>query len=462
MEAIYIIKKEADMSTNPMTNFATRTRTASLLVHATFLPFLAVIVCSTIGSFTATKSHGLVTRLIHHDSVLSPFYNASASTADRATRAVESSIARLAYLKAASEGFPDDIRSAVVAADNGEPPIPQLLMMDTGSSLLWVRCYPCTFPCFSDKTIFDPSQSSTYIPLPCNSIYCIPSVGQCDSSANQCMFENNYVDTTYSRGNYATEKLTFVTSDEGIVEVRSIVFGCAQASHERHHQSNGILGLGSNIVSLPIQTGSMFSYCLGNISDPHYSYNQLILGKGARLHGDSTPLDVYNDLYYLSLEGISVGNKRLDIDPKTFERTQTGYGGVIIDSGSTWSFLVRRAFEPLRSEVKNLIGGKLKRHRFMDQPDWLCYKGIVTQDLVGFPVVILHFSGGADLELGIENIFHDRGEDRFCMAVDLADEKTPRGINLLGIAIQKYLNLGFDLSAGKLYFERIDCQLLED
>ncbi|KAK3012685.1 hypothetical protein RJ639_008897 [Escallonia herrerae] len=62
-------------------------------------------------------------------------------------------------------------------------------------------------------------------------------------------------------------------------------------------------------------------------------------GKGARLHGDSMPLDVYNDFYYLSFEGISVGNKRLDIDPKTFERTQTGYGGVIIDSGAMWSFL---------------------------------------------------------------------------------------------------------------------------
>ncbi|KAK2970511.1 hypothetical protein RJ640_001716 [Escallonia rubra] len=446
--------------------------TASLLVHATFLPFLASIVCSTIGSSTATKSHGLVTKLIHYDSILSPFHNAKASTSDRAIRAVENSIARLAYLKAVSESSSSDIRGDVIAGDYGrifyvnisigEPAIPQLVMMDTGSSLLWVRCFPCTFPCFSDKPIFDPSKSSTYSPLPCNSSYCVASTGHCDSSKNRCSYEIHYIDTANSRGYYALEKLTFVTSDEGTTEVRNVVFGCAQAINEPAEQSSGILGLGAKKLSLAIRLDSMFSYCIGNISDPRYTHNRLILGKGAILQGYSTPLEVHRGLYFLSLEGISVGNKKLPIPPVIFQRDQMGNGGVIIDSGATWSYLVRPAFEPLKKEVENLIGGKLKPFRYGDHPDWLCYIGIVTQDLIGFPVVTLHFSGEADLELDIENVFHSTEDRKFCMAVDVVDGKEPGVSSVIGVAAQQYLNVGYDLSAGMLYFERIDCELLED
>ncbi|KAK3012684.1 hypothetical protein RJ639_008896 [Escallonia herrerae] len=258
MEAIYNEGrakqlKEASKSINPIANFATRMETASLLVHATFIPFLASIVCSTIGSSTATKPYGLVTKLIHYDSILSPFHNAKASTSDRAIRAVENSIARLAYLKAASESSSNDIRGDVIAAN--------------------------------------------------------------------------------SRGYYALEKLTFVTPDEGTIEVRNVVFGCAQAIYEPFEQSSGILGLGSKKLSLAIRMDFMFFYCIGNISDPRYTHNQLILRKGAVLQGYSTPLEVHKDLYHLSLEGISVGIKRLPIPPVIFQRDQKGNGGVIIDSG---------------------------------------------------------------------------------------------------------------------------------
>ncbi|KAK3037997.1 hypothetical protein RJ639_029948 [Escallonia herrerae] len=342
----------------------------------------------------------------------------------------------------------------------GEPPVPQLVAMDTASSLLWVHCFPCN-DCTSDNPIFDPLKSSTYTPLSCDSPSCALLGGDCDHTRNECTYMIQYADSRNSTGNYGLEKLMFETPDEGTTRVSDVVFGCGHGSYLQMQQSSGVLGLGGKTTSLATRLGSRFSYCIGNISDPHYVNNQLSLGE-AVIQGYSTPLNVYNNFYHLTLQGISVGTKRLGIDPRIFRRTQAGRGGVIIDSGSSWSYLVRTAFEPLRSEVRKLVDRNLKRLRIGDHPEWLCYKGVVTQDLVGFPWVTFHFARGADLVLDVENMFHTVGNRRFCMVVDLADGFIPRDMSLLGVYAQQYLNVGYDLSTRTLSFKRVDCQFLED
>ncbi|KAK3028575.1 hypothetical protein RJ639_039266 [Escallonia herrerae] len=238
-------------------------------------------------------------------------------------------MACLAYLKAATTvKSPDDIRGEIITDARGvvflvnmsigEPPIPQLLVLDTASRVLWVHCSPCT-GCQRD-TLFDPSKSST----------------------------------SYIAGNIVTEKLTFVTSDEGSVDVPNIVFGCGHEFQNPYPSNQG--------------------------------------------EGNSTPLEIYNGCYDLTLDDISFGDKQLGIDPKVFQRSLVG-GGAMIDSGTTLTFLARGAFEPLRSEVENIIAGSLRRVRVTGNPDWLCYKGIAARDLEGFPVVTFHFGGGAVLAL---------------------------------------------------------------
>ncbi|CAN1166774.1 Probable aspartic protease At2g35615 [Linum perenne] len=125
-----------------------------------------------------THSHGfkIKTRLIHRDSVHYPLYNASLTIEDRAERTVQSCLARLAYLS--SKNTPSGIEAPLVLPTKfnvfyvnfsiGQPPVPQIAIMDTGSDVTWVKCLPCN-PCkpIPGATLFDPLKSKTYRPRPC-------------------------------------------------------------------------------------------------------------------------------------------------------------------------------------------------------------------------------------------------------------------------------------------------------
>jgi hypothetical protein len=54
-----------------------------------------------------------------------------------------------------------------------------VLVVDTGSDLVWVQCKPCTSPygCYKEADpLFDPSASSSYTPVPCsNDRICDPT-----------------------------------------------------------------------------------------------------------------------------------------------------------------------------------------------------------------------------------------------------------------------------------------------
>lgn len=88
----------------------------------------------------------------------------------------------------------------------------------------------------------------------------------------------------------------------------------------------------------------------------------------------------------------------------------------------------------------------------------LCYKGRVSQDLIGFPVVTLHFDEGADLVLDAEAMFEQNDEAKFCMAV------LPAGLQdltVIGIRAQQHYNVAYDLTDMRLYFQRMDCEVLD-
>jgi saccharopepsin len=59
----------------------------------------------------------------------------------------------------------------------GTPPQKFVMIVDSGSDLVWVQCLPCNAPhvCFpSPNPYFDPSASSSYAAVPCNSSQCDP------------------------------------------------------------------------------------------------------------------------------------------------------------------------------------------------------------------------------------------------------------------------------------------------
>ncbi|XP_030475190.1 aspartic proteinase nepenthesin-2-like [Syzygium oleosum] len=333
-----------------------------------------------------------------------------------------------------------------------------LAVMDTGSNLLWVHCIPCPNCAQASIRIYNPSTSSTYTNVSCRSEYCEAlRQSSCDQREN-CKYELHYEGAAPTEGMLATESFIFDTSDDGLLTVPNVVFGCSHESNEKPDAVMGVLGLNNNKVSLATQLGNKFSYCVGRIKDPSYEYNQLILGEGAILEGDSTPLEIYNGYYYVTLEGISLGGAMLDIPKNTFQRTDSGKGGVMIDSGGEFSFLVQRAYEELAAAVMNMID-----LRFWFKPELhfsqLCFEGNVTKEIKGFPSVTFHFSGGAELGLEAESLFSQSTPTSFCMTILQADYEQP---GVIGVGAQQYHNVGYDISGKKLYLRRMDCELLDE
>ena len=420
---------------------------------------------------STAKPHRLFTKLIHHRSVLHPHYNQNETPQDRMELDIQHSIARLAYLHARIEGslvsgdyrtnLSPSLSSRTIMAklSIGQPPIPQLVIMDTASDIFWIMCMPCSNCAHHSGPLFDPSKSSTYTPLcriPCGFTGC-----NCHP-LDRLTFNITYADHSFSSGTLGHDMLVFETSDEGTTQVPDIEFGCG---HNIVYNSdpgyNGILGLNNAPLSLASQIGQKFSYCIGNLADRNYNYNQLIFGEGADLEGDSTSFQVLHGMYYITIVGISVGEKRLDIDPATFEIKENGTGGVILDTGSTLTYLVDDVYKLLYKEVRNLLGRSFREIRFENIPWLACYLGTVSRDLVGFPVVTFHFAQGADLALDTGSFFEQVRDDTFCMAVGpISETGISSKSSVIGLLAQQSYNVGYDLVNQFIYFQRIDCELL--
>lgn len=380
---------------------------------------------------------------------------------------IKNSIERVAYLQARINGslvledyhanlYPAASHTSILAKFSiGHPPIPQLLVMDTASYLLWVMCMPCSNCVPHPGQIFDPLKSSTYDPL------CISP--NCDYySQDQLQFNVTYADNTIVSGNRARERLVFETSDEGTSEIL-VEFGCVHNIGFSRESGgyNGILGLNNDPLSLASQIGNKFSYCIGSITDSNYNYNQLILGEGAYLEGYSTPFNVYDGMYYITMVGISVGERSISVVPEAFERKSDGTGGVLIDSGSTITFLVDEVYSVLFREIKYILDWSFRQVRYINEPWLLCYLGILGKDLVGFPVVTFHFAEGADLALDTGSLFIQMTDDTFCMAVGpISSTSLWFKPSIIGLLAQQSYNMGYDLDNQQIYFQRIDCELL--
>ncbi|GAU25312.1 hypothetical protein TSUD_375760 [Trifolium subterraneum] len=383
---------------------------------------------------------------------------------------IKQSITRLAYLKARIEGslvsnnsYRSSLspslsgRTILANLSIGQPPIPQLLIMDTGSRTFWTMCTPCTSCTQYPGQIFNPSKSSTYSPS-CREPCYFDEYCKCEPLT----YSISYADYSFSSGTIGSDMLTFETGDEGITRLTDIEFGCAHdIIYNRDPCYNGVLGLGFNSesVSLVTQIGPKFSYCLGSLSDKYYNYNHLILGEGANLEGYTTHFVVHNGYNYVTMEGISIGENCLDVDPSAFEMKENGTtGGVIIDTGSPFSYFADDVYKLLYNEIKNLFQGSLRQVRARNYPWMLCYAGSISKDLTGFPVVTFHFAGGADLVLDSSSFFQQR-DNFFCMTVAPTSQF---GIDLsvIGLLAQQSYNVGYDQVNGLIYFQRIDCELL--
>lgn len=333
----------------------------------------------------------------------------------------------------------------------GTPPVPFTAILDTGSDLIWTQCKPCS-KCYKQPTpIFDPSRSSSYSKLPCSSKLCKAlSSSTCSSS---CEYLYVYGDYSTTQGVLARETLTL-----GSTSVPHIGFGCGSANEgSGFSQGAGLVGLGRGPLSLISQLGlGKFSYCLTSIDDNKTS--PLLFGSLAKMNeslkfqAGATPL-LQNPsqpaFYYLSLEGITVGGTLLSIPNSTFA-LKHGTGGMIIDSGTTITYL-------------EAAGYKLMKKAFISQMKLpvadgsstgldLCFSVPSDNSAVEVPKLIFHFKG-ADLDLPPDNyMIHDSATGLLCVMI-----METKGTSIFGNMQQKNMQVLYDLENEMLSFAPVQC-----
>jgi len=371
-----------------------------------------------------------------------------------------------AMVLAASTTPNSDELEAPIHAGNGEylmelaigtPPVSYPAVLDTGSDLIWTQCRPCT-RCYKQPTpIFDPKKSSSFSKVSCGSSLCsaLPS----STCSDGCEYVYSYGDYSVTQGVLGTETFTFGKSKKK-VSVDNIGFGCGEDNEgDGFEQASGLVGLGRGPLSLVSQLNEpRFSYCLTSIDDTKKSV--LLLGSSEKVkdatEGVTTPLlknPLQPSFYYLSLEGISVGDTRLAIEKSTFEVGNDGSGGAIIDSGTTITYLEQKAFDELKKEF--ISQTKLPVDKTSSTGLDLCFSLPSDATEVEIPKLIFHFTGG-DLELPAENyMIGDSSLGVACLAMGAAS-----GMSIFGNVQQQNILVNHDLQKDTISFIPTSCDKL--
>ncbi|XAR55575.1 Nepenthesin [Bertholletia excelsa] len=353
----------------------------------------------------------------------------------------------------------------------GTPAVPLSAIVDTGSDLIWTQCLPC-LKCFSQPTpIFDPSKSSTSSNASCTSDLCKDlEVSECIAGVNgdsSCKYLYAYGDESSTQGYMAIETFTFDLN----VTVPNLGFGCGVNNQGSGlAQGSGLVGLGRGALSLISQLGlTQFSYCLTSMGSDKAS--TILFGPLAHLNFTNkgyprpdyaTPL-IQNParptFYYVNLKGITVGETLVPIPKAAFKVRDDGDsgGGVIVDSGTTLTYLEEEAFEAVKREFVAQMKLRVSK-RSEDTGLDVCFDlpAKIDPSAIEVPKVKMHLEG-VDLELPAENyVVTDAAAGLLCLAMAASN-----GISIIGnIQLQNYLLL-HDLDRGTLSFIPTECDQLQ-
>ncbi|XP_043710101.1 probable aspartyl protease At4g16563 [Telopea speciosissima] len=405
----------------------------------------------------------------------------------------------------------------------GSDPVQTIsLYMDTGSDLVWFPCSP--FECIlcegkydTSVTITPPDVSSSAF-IPCNSPVCsvvhssLPSSDLC--AISRCPLETIEISDCSS---FACPPFYYAYADGSLIarlyhdsisipmsspslRLKNFTFGCA---HRALGEPIGVAGFGRGALSLPAQLsnlspqlGNSFSYCLISHSFDVRRIHRpspLILGRYSlndkkrkqSVNGEEefqyTPMlnnPKYTYFYSVGLEAISVGGSRIPTPERLTRVNRNGDGGMVVDSGTTFTILPARLYEVVVAEFDRRVGRVYERARETEDQTGLgsCYYIDDPVDKVRFakvPKVAFHFVGNASVVLPTRNYFFgfSNGGDGMgrkrkvgcLMLMNGGDEEESGGpVATLGNYQQQGFEVIYDLKKGRVGFARKQCATLWD
>jgi hypothetical protein len=342
----------------------------------------------------------------------------------------------------------------VVTLGIGTPAVQQTVLIDTGSDLSWVQCKPCnSTQCYPQKDpLFDPAKSSSFRPIPCATAACKQLVvdgydnGCTNSSAagapSLCGYAIEYGNGAITTGVYGTETLTISAG----VSLSKFGFGCGSNQHGPYDRFDGLLGLGGAPESLVSQYGVAFSYCLPP-TNSSAGFLTLAPPPNNTAGFVFTPMYRYAPdiatFYLVTLTGISVGGKPLDIAPSVLA------GGLIIDSGTVITGLPKTAYAALRKAFRSAMS----QYPLVPSSDTgldTCYNFTGHSEVV-VPKVALTFNGSATIELDVPSGVLVES----CLA--FIAEGRDGGVGIIGNVNQRTFEVLYDSRRGTVGFRAGAC-----
>ncbi|KAF5739015.1 Eukaryotic aspartyl protease family protein [Tripterygium wilfordii] len=332
------------------------------------------------------------------------------------------------------------------------------VIVDTGSDLTWVQCQPCK-SCYNQQDpLFNPSMSSSYQTVLCNSTTCqslqfdTGNRGVCASNTQTCNYSVSYGDGSYTSGELGRENLNL-----GNTTVNDFVFGCGRSNNGLFGGVSGLMGLGMSNVSLVSQTpnifGGVFSYCLPTTEAE--ASGSLVLGGNTSVYKNSTPISytkmVQNPMlptfYFINLTGISIGGVAL-------ESPSFGKSRFLIDSGTVVSRLPPSIYRVVRAEFMKQVSG------FPSAPGYsildTCFD-LSGYEEVDIPKIEIQFEGNSGMTVDVTGVFYFVKTDASQVCLALASLSYEGEIGIIGNFQQKNQRVVYDTKQSMFGFAEEAC-----
>ncbi|WVZ53822.1 hypothetical protein U9M48_004712 [Paspalum notatum var. saurae] len=264
-----------------------------------------------------------------------------------------------------------------VAVGIGEPAKPYFLHIDTGSTLTWVECDADGASCNKCNTVPHPLYRATKNKhVSCADARCASlhkDVGKpknCGAAPQTCSYEIKFLEGSSSRGMLVHDKFSLLPKSNAYAD---IAFGCGYEQVEASGKNekvpvDGVLGLGRGSVDLMSQLKQLkviekntIGHCLS-----YKGGGFLVIGKDM----STLPVKKWVPMAPGQPRYYSPGRATLHLDTKSV-------GGadpveVILDSGSTYTYLPSALHKQLVSELQATLGKSLQVVKDPSLP--LCWK----------------------------------------------------------------------------------------